>query len=298
MLSISEIQRFFKGKINLSEALGRYSLLKIGGPADYFFEPVSKEDATKLFCYLRNHAIPFIIVSSGSNMFVSDAGYRGAAVSLERGLAHLQTIGELVVAEGGVRIAQLVDYCIQHSLQGTEMLAGFPGSIGGDVATRAGIFIDELSEHMVEAEVLRDNKTVRISGGEIQSDSDFVLNASFSFPRGDKEDLTRRRREFLLRRNAERPLNVPNAGALFKNPSGDLAANLIERAGLKGHKCGGAMISEQHPNHVVNTGGARATDVLALIKVVQHAVKKQFHISLELELRPVGFDHQVLAEVA
>ena len=312
MVSLSDIRRIFKGDIRISEPLAKYTSFRIGGPADYFVEPVSKEDLVSVVTYFRQNTFPFIIIGNGSNLLVSDDGYRGAVVNLETGLSAIRMAGDsnsvgegIVYVEAGLRLAKFVDFCIQHSLKGTEMLAGIPGTLGGAVIMNAGAYGGEISDYMDEVELLRDDSRVKIrkkDGGFAYRRSgfsrDIVLAAIFRLPGGDKEELMRVRRELLIKRNAAQPVNLPNAGSVFKNPPGNFAAKLIQEAGLKGRTHGEAMISERHANFIVNNGGAKATDVLALIRNTQRVVKKKFNVVLELEVKLIGFDDHALREVA
>jgi UDP-N-acetylmuramate dehydrogenase len=240
------------------------------------------------------------MIGNASNVLVSDAGYRGAVVNLESALSVLRMEGDIVYVEAGVRTGKFVDFCIQRSLQGAEILAGLPGTVGGRVVMVG----DSLAEHTVEVEVLRDNSIARLTKEEgfVYRKSgpgrDIVLAARFRFQDGDKEQLMRYRRELLVQRNELRPLNHPNAATIFKDPPGKTAAMLIEDAGLKGRVHGRAMVSDRHANLIVNNGGAEAKEVIELIKIVQHTVRAGFNVALELDVKLIGFEEQVLKEVA
>jgi len=157
---------------------------------------------------------------------------------------------------------------------------------------------------IAEVEVLRDNSIARVlpENGLVFRKSgvarDIVVSARFRLPDGDKEEMMKMRRELLIRRNAARPLNHPNAVCVFKDPDGTTAAKLIEDAGLKGSACGNVVISDRHANLMVNSGGAEARDVLALIRNVQQAVRLKFNVVLELDLKLIGFEEQILEQVA
>ncbi len=305
MVSIDEIKQFFEGEIKVSERLSKYTSFRIGGPADYYLEPLNKEDLVEVVTYFQENNFPFIIIGNGSNLLISDEGYRGAAISLERGLSTVRMEGDLVVADAGVRIARFVDFSIQRSLGGVEMLAGIPGTIGGGVIMNAGAYGGEISDHMVEVEILRDGKVMKMKKEEgafayrrSGLTRDVVLNASFRLPVKDKDELMRVRRELLVKRNQVQPVNIPNAGSIFKNPPENFAAKLIQEAGLKGLVRGGARISERHANFIVNAQHAKASDVLAIIREVQRVVYKKFKVKLELEVKLIGFTEETLKAVA
>lgn len=304
MVALEELQKIFRGHFALNEPLSNYTSFRIGGPADYYMEPLDKDDLVRLVTYLQEKTIPFVLIGNGSNLLVSDEGVRSAVINLERGLSKLSADGNTVTAEAGVRMARFVDFCIQRGLRGVEMLPGIPGTIGGAVIMNAGAYGGEISDYLVEVEVLRDGKILRVkkedAGFAYRRSGfyrDIVLSALFQLPSGDKAELMKLRRELLIKRNQSQPLNFPNSGSVFKNPEGTFAAKLIEDAGLKGKKFGGAQISEKHGNFIVNTGKAAALDVLALIRLARKTVAEKFGITLELEVKLLGFPEAVYEEV-
>jgi UDP-N-acetylmuramate dehydrogenase len=305
MVSLEEIKSFFKGQIRLSEPLAGFTTFRIGGPADYYLEPLHKEDVAQVIRYFRDNAFPFMIIGNASNLLISDEGYRGAVINLEYALGDVRKEGDTVVAEAGVPLARFVDFCVQRGLGGVEMLAGIPGTIGGAVIMNAGAYGGEISDYLKEVEVLRDSSVLWIKkeeGGFSYRRSGFardvVLSARFQLPQKDKMELMRVRRELLIKRNLAQPVNYPNAGSIFKNPKGNYAAKLVEAAGLKGLRRGGAQISERHGNFIVNIANAKATDVLELIRTAQDEVLKKFNIKLELEVKLIGFTETVVKAVA
>jgi len=296
MVNIEDIQKFFRGRIALSEPLSNYTSFRIGGPADYYLEPAGKDDVVNIVSYLRQQEFPFLVIGKGSNMLVSDEGVRGAVVNLEHGLNGMSVEGDVVSVESGVTMARFVDFSINHGFKGVEMLPGIPGTIGGAVVMNAGAYGGEISDFLADIEVLRGAKIVRI-GKEAAGfayrrsalKGDIVLGARFRLPAGDKAELMRVRRELLLKRNRAQPVNMPNSGSMFKNPEGTYAAKLIEDAGLKGTRRGHAQISERHANFIVNHGGATARDVMDLIELAAGTVLEKFGVTLELEVKLVGF---------
>jgi UDP-N-acetylmuramate dehydrogenase len=304
VIDINDIQQFFRGHIALHEPLSKYTSFRIGGPADYYLEPADKEDAVAIIRYLEQQETMYLIIGKGSNMLVSDDGVRGAVINLEEGLSHIGMQGERVVVEAGLSIARFVDFCIHQGFKGVEMLPGIPGTIGGAVIMNAGAYGGEISDYLVSVEVLRNGEVVMVSKQEAgfsyrHSDfhGDIVLGAVFELPRGDKSEIMKIRRDLLIKRNRSQPVNFPNSGSMFKNPQGTFAAKLIEEAGLKGKRAGNAQISEKHGNFIVNHGNATAEDVLTLIESARSAVHKKFNISLELEVKLIGFDEHVERQV-
>jgi UDP-N-acetylmuramate dehydrogenase len=310
MLSLLDIRRFFKGTIKLSEPLAHYASLGVGGAADYLFAPSSREDLISVVKHLRASGIPFLFAGRGSNLLVSDSGYHGAVIMLELGFSGIRLerapTGEaLVHAAAGARLAALVDFCIEHALQGVESLAGNPGTVGGFV-TGSGLTREQLAEGcLAQVEILRDADIVIVSDAPGQfpyrrhgAGRDVVLSAAFHLTRGDKEQLMRLRRQVLLQRNADQPLNVANAGIMFRDPEGKKAAALIQHAGMNGHRRGGVAVSERHANMLLNGGNATATDALGLITEVQRAVREKSGVQLALAMRLAGFEEESMREVA
>jgi UDP-N-acetylmuramate dehydrogenase len=304
MVSLSDIKKFFRGHIAINEPLAKYTSMRVGGPADYYVEPADKFDMVEILKYFQENNFPYMMLGRGSNLLISDDGYRGAAINLESGLSNIRKEGDLVVAEAGALIPKFVDFCVQNSLAGVEMLAGIPGTVGGAVVMNAGAHGGEFADHLVEVEVLRKGAVQRVKKEDAQFTyrgsgfvGDVVLSASFRLPSGDKEQLMKRRRELIIRRNETQPLELPNSGSMFKNPPNNFAAKLIEQAGLRGKRIGNAQISEKHANFIVNLGGAKAADILQLIELARRTVYQNTGVMLELEVKLVGFSQQVTENI-
>jgi UDP-N-acetylmuramate dehydrogenase len=296
MIPLDEIRRVVRGRIALNEPLGPYTWMKVGGPADCYIEPVDRKDLVDLVAVLTAQRVPYLLLGRGSNMLVSDDGYRGVVINLESGLTALRRENGDIIAEAGVRLTKFVDFCVQHGLAGVEMLAGIPGSVGGAIVMNAGAHGGEVADHCVAVEVLEGGAPSWIpkaSCGFRYRHSDFegrvVLGGRWRLPSGEVEALVRRRKELIQKRNATQPLELPNLGSMFKNPPGTYAAKLIEEAGLKGKKMGGIQVSEKHANFMVNLGGGTAADVVRLIDLVKRTVYQHSGIPLELEVKLIGF---------
>jgi UDP-N-acetylmuramate dehydrogenase len=305
MVSLSDIKQFFRGYIAINEPMSKYTSMRVGGPADYYLEPADKLDLVEIIKYFQKSDFPYLMLGRGSNLLFSDEGLRGAAINLEACLSTVRMEGDLVIAEAGVHMAKFVDFCIQESLAGVEMLAGIPGSVGGAIVMNAGAHGGETSDHLIEVEVLRDGEIQRVKKEDGQFAyrqsgfaRDIVLSASFRLQKGNKEELMARRREMILKRNVTQPLNLPNSGSMFKNPPGNYAAKLIEQAGLKGKRVGNAQISEKHANFIVNLGGAKASDISTLVDLARRTVHQNTGVLLELEVKLIGFANEVKREVA
>jgi UDP-N-acetylmuramate dehydrogenase len=303
MVSVDDIRKVFRGHIAVAEPLGKYTSFRIGGPADFYLEPVDKFDLIEVVRFFKRFDYRFMIIGKGSNLLVSDSGFRGAAINLEEGMGKVILESDNVVADAGVRLGKFVDFCIQHEKKGVEMLAGIPGTIGGAVIMNAGAYGGELSDHLVEVEIYRDDAIQKVKKAEAGFSyrrsgfaRDVILNASFKLPQGNLAELLQRRRELLLKRNQSQPLNLPNSGSMFKNPEGAFAAKLVEDAGLKGKQIGEAQISERHGNFIVNHGSATAKDVLDLVKLARKKVFERSGIKLELEVKLIGFQEEEIMQ--
>lgn len=302
MISHDDITAFFRGRIRAHEPLAPYTSMKVGGPADYYLEPADKDDLVAIVGYLQKNSFPFMMIGRGSNMIISDEGFRGAAINLESGLSSVGLEAGLVVAEAGARLTKLADTCAQLGLAGLEWAAGIPGSVGGAVVMNAGAHGSEMKDHLVDVEILRagaltviPKENARFSYRSSAFAGDVVLGARFKLTPGNREDIIRRKSELIARRNATQPLNLPNSGSMFKNPAGTFAAKLIEQAGLKGKRIGDAQVSEKHANFMVNLGAATSEDVVRLIDLVRRTVYQNTGIPLELEVKLVGFAENVFA---
>jgi UDP-N-acetylmuramate dehydrogenase len=304
MVDINDIRMEFRGHIAVGEPMSKYTSLRVGGPADLYLEPLDKEDLIRLVHHLEAQGIKYIVIGNGSNLLVSDEGIRAAVINLEKGLSKLWADDTTVFVEAGVMMARYVDFCIQRGLGGMEMLAGIPGTMGGAIVMNAGAYGGEISNHIVDVEVLRQGRVVRVKREDAgfayrrsNFASDIVLHAQFKFPRAERSEMMKRRRELLLKRGESQPLDLPNSGSVFKNPEGSFAAKLIDEAGLKGQQIGGAKISEKHGNFIVNLGNAKAADILELVKLVRKTVAQRFNVKLDLEVKLIGFPESAYKEV-
>lgn len=304
MIHMEEIQKLLRGRIALNEPMNRYTSIRIGGPADFFLEPADREDALRLLAHFQTTGVAFTVIGKGSNLLVSDEGIRGMVVHLEPGLNSASMEGDLVNAGAGMPMARFVDFCLQQGLGGVEMLAGIPGTLGGGVVMNAGAYGGEISDHLVDVEVIRNGKPERVPKERIgfsyrhaSLEGAVVLGARFRLPAGDKAGLLRARRDLLIKRNRAQPVNMPNSGSMFKNPPGNYAAKLIEEAGLKGTMRGAAGISTLHANFIVNHGGAKARDVVELLELAHATVAKRTGIGLELEIKLIGFPENIYQEI-
>lgn len=284
-----------RGTVSYGASLQSYTSFRIGGPAEVLVEPADVDDLCRVVAQAGAKKIPIFVVG-GTNLLVRDGGIRGIVVSLRKFKAIRQEPDHVLYAEGGVGMPTLIGYAIRRSLAGLEWGAGIPGTVAGCVVMNAGTRLGEMKDSV---------KAVRMIDSRGRVLDIPASKISFSYrrahlPRGivagvwlqlkpsDHDEIEKTVKEYLQYRKGTQPLTLPSAGCVFKNPPRDSAGRLVEAAGLKGVRIGDAQVSEKHANFMINIGQARAEDVLALIRKVRTAVKKQSGITLELELKVVG----------
>jgi UDP-N-acetylmuramate dehydrogenase len=236
-------------------------------------------------------------MGNGSNVLISDEGIRGVVINLESGFGYLKHEEGKIIAGAGAKLARFVDFCIQNNYAGVEMLAGIPATVGGALVMNAGCYGGEISAYIDSVQVIKNEAVKRMSKEECgfvyrnsALKNTVILEGVFQLPYGEKEEVNKIRKELLLKRNASQPVEIPNAGCIFKNPAGNYAAKLIEASGLKGTSAGGAMVSPKHANFIVNYDKATAQDVIELIKLIRQTVHEKTGIDLDLEVKLIGFE--------
>jgi UDP-N-acetylenolpyruvoylglucosamine reductase len=290
-----------RGTLALDAPLARYTSWRAGGGADVVYVPADRDD---LALFLRQLPIfeSVTVLGLGSNVLVRDGGVRGAVILLHNPGGVLAVADGLIYAEAGLACPKVARFAARHGCAGAEFLAGVPGTVGGALAMNAGCYGGETWPHVAKVELLlRDGSFV------VRTPADYAVGyrsvkradgrpaegiftaAWFRFPPGDGDASRVRIRELLARRIASQPLNLPNAGSVFRNPPGTHAARLIEEAGLKGFAVGGASVSERHANFIVNAQRlATAADIEALIEHVRAVVAARTGTILELEIQIIG----------
>lgn len=295
---ISKLSEQEVGTVISNEPMSKYTTWKIGGPADAMIVPENNHQLACLITQLHEEQIPWMIVGKGSNMLVSDKGVRGAVIRLSGELEEIRFSDNEVVAGGGASLVRLSIMAGKQGLTGLEYAGGIPGTVGGAVYMNAGAHGSDVSRIFKSAEIVLENGELATYTAE---DMDFsyrhsilherrciVTSASFSLVKGDRLEIGAAMAAFKDRRRKTQPLKQPCAGSVFRNPQGDHAARLIEAAGLKGHRIGGAEVSNLHANFIVNTGQATAEDVLTLMEQIKDTIASKFQIALVPEVFFVG----------
>jgi len=283
------------GELIENEPMSAHVTLGVGGAARWFFRPRNVHGLSAALPHVPE-AMAIMPLGRGSNMLVGDGGYDGLMIDLSL-LNTLHDDDACIYCEAGVRMSALATRCAELGLSGVEFMATVPGNIGGAVAMNAGAFGYQVSDTLLSVDfLLRDGALVALSASQLAlgyrcsqlPQGALVVAARFELQHGDADAIRARIRDMRSKRGASQPLAQPNCGSVFKNPSHDHAARLIEAAGLKGHRIGGAEISTQHANFIVNLGAASSQDVLDLVALAQAEVLKQFGVDLEPELQVVG----------
>lgn len=286
------------GLLLKNEPLSRHTSWRVGGVADRYYEPESREDLAEFVRGLPPHE-PILWIGLGSNLLVRDAGVRGTVIALHGALDLLEKSGDAEIhAEAGVHCARLAKFAINEKLAGAGFFGGIPGTVGGALAMNAGAHGGETWNAVHEVEVMfRDGHcqwlpraSFRYSYRHVEYPKNMIgfVAARFRFVPDVAGTAEKDMKEWLARRKATQPVGKPSAGSTFRNPEGDHAARLIEACGLKGHRIGGAMVSTLHANFIITDDGARAADVEALVAHIRCVVKQQMGIELETEIKIVG----------
>ena len=282
--------------------MGEYTSFRCGGRADLLLIPETPEELREAFAEVREHdgdMESMLMLGNGSDTLVRDGGYRGTVIKLGEGFSRITIDGNKVAAGSAALLSQVAKAAAAASLSGLEPLSGIPGSVGGAVFMNAGAYGGEMKD------VLESVTALSRATGEIKEipaedldlsyrhsvfteSGDVIISTVMKLTPDDKEAIDARMKDYTDRRNEKQPLQYPSAGSFFKRPDGYFAGKLIQDAGLKGLSVGGAQVSEKHSGFIINRGGATASDIISLMKLVQNTVYDRFGVMLEPEVRIVG----------
>ena len=281
------------------EPLSQHTSFRIGGPAEVMAFPRTQEELTALLRAARELDVRLRLLGAGTNVLAPDEGLRGLVIVTRDCLVGLERRGEVqIAAMSGVSMAKLTFFAMEAGLTGLEFAHGIPGTVGGGVYMNAGAYGGEIRQVAAETKFLTPEGEVETLSREaqgfayrtsaFQKRDGVLLQTLFTLTPGDAHAIHARMQERAEKRRASQPLELPSAGSAFKRPVGGYAAALIEQAGLKGFRTGGAAVSEKHAGFIVNRGGATAADVLRLIEIIQKRVLETSGILLEPEIRLWG----------
>ena len=285
-------------KVKVDEPMKRHTTFRIGGPADYFLLPSSEEELSGILKICKNEELPYFILGNGSNLLVSDEGYRGVIIQLYRNYGDITVKGNEIHATAGALLSQIAAAAKNASLTGFEFAGGIPGTLGGAVVMNAGAYGGEMKDVLKEVTVMTAAGEILVLPAEklemgyrtslVKTKGYLVLSAVIVLEQGNQEAIKARMKELTEQRVSKQPLEFPSAGSTFKRPEGYFAGKLIMDAGLRGYQTGGAQVSEKHCGFVINKDNATAADVCRLLRDVQDKVKEQFGVTLEPEVKFLG----------
>lgn len=282
--------------VKLNEPMAKHTTFKIGGAADIFVTPETKEALLEIIKFCKEENIPVTVVGNGSNLLVSDNGIDGVVICTEK-INYVNLKNDVITSGAGAFLAVVANTAAKAELTGLEFAAGIPGTVGGGTFMNAGAYGGELKDVIETVTALDKDGIVKVvetadcgfgyrtsifGGGYV------ILEVTFKLEKGNKEEILDTMKDLAGRRRDKQPLEYPSAGSTFKRPEGYFAGKLIEDAELKGYAIGGAQVSEKHSGFVINKGGATAKDVLDLIDYIKRQVKEKFGVELQEEIKLIG----------
>lgn len=280
------------------EPLKNHVTFRVGGAADYFVSPESAEEVQKIILLCKEAGMPYYILGNGSNLLVSDQGYRGVIIQIYKSMSEISVKGEFVTAQAGALLSAIAAKAAGESLAGFEFASGIPGTIGGAAVMNAGAYGGEMKDVLEQVTVLtKEGELLTIPKEELDmgyrtskvaKNQCIVLEAVIHLAHGEQEKIREKMNELKEKRTTKQPLEYPSAGSTFKRPEGYFAGKLIEEAGLRGFQVGGAQVSEKHCGFVINKDNATASEVRELIRQVSERVKANSGVTLEPEVKMLG----------
>ncbi|MCR5098467.1 MAG: UDP-N-acetylmuramate dehydrogenase [Lachnospiraceae bacterium] len=283
--------------IKYNEPMSKHTTFRVGGPADIFAEPEAHE-LLDLIRYLNESGQPYTVIGNGSNLLVGDKGIRGVVVALKDGIGDIDVEEDCEIYAGaGALLSRVASEAAACGLTGLEFASGIPGSVGGAIAMNAGAYDGEMKDVVSYVNAIHDNEFVKYGCNEmdfsyrhsrILDSGDIVVGVCIKLAFGDMGTIRAKMSELNQRRADKQPINLPSAGSTFKRPEGYFAGKLIQDAGLRGYRVGGACVSEKHCGFVVNDQNATAAEIKQLIEDVQNKVFEDAGVRLETEVRMIG----------
>lgn len=286
-------------KVEKNVKLADYCSFKVGGPADLFITPKNIDSLKKIMPHIYKSDIPYFILGKGSNLIISDKGYRGIIIYTGQ-LDNYQIQDKIITAETGIELSELAEVAYQNSLSGFEFADGIPGSLGGALYMNAGAYGGEMKDVITRARLINQNGDIiilnkkelelsyRNSLLQKQKQKLIAVDLSIELKPDQKVNIKAKMEELHQKRWSKQPMELPSAGSIFKRPADHYTGPLIEEAGLKGYQLGGAQVSSKHAGFIVNKGDATAEDILNLINKIKDEVYKISGVQLEVEPRFLG----------
>lgn len=285
--------------IKENEPMKNHTSFKVGGPADLFLMPQSKEELQKALAICKESQKNLYIMGNGSNLIVRDGGYSGIIINT-KALSQVKTEGETLIAEPGISLKDLANIALEKRLTGLEFASGIPGSLGGAVTMNAGAYDGEMKGVIKSIQVITEDGSLKtIPNSEcafgyrssiLQQHNWVLVSVELQLTKGDCQAIEEKMLDLNNQRQTKQPLEYPSAGSTFRRPVGYYAGKLVQDAGFRGYSIGGAQVSEKHSGFVINKDGATASDILNLIHAIQAGVKEKFNVDLKTEVIVIGND--------
>ena len=295
MSNIKNIQKMLRGRLRENVSLKDYNTWKVGGKAEYLYEPFNLEDLRLFFELLEN--TPTILLGNGSNVLIRDGGIDGCVICLKKTLNNYSYKNGEYIFEAGLSCMKMAQITARENYTGLEFLCGIPGSLGGALAMNAGCYGGNIWDHVLtvslinnNGEIIKKNKNDFIVGYRNTNleENNFFISAVFKLKKNKLENSLDKIKEFLQDRRSKQPTGLLSCGSVFKNPHNMYAAKLIESIGLKGYKIGGAYISEKHANFIISDKLTKSSDIEKLINFIKKEVFKKKEVVLETEVKFIG----------
>lgn len=299
-----EIEKVFEdksfGKIIYNEEMKKHTTFKIGGPVDAMIIATKEEEIIDAVKFLREKDIDFLIMGNGSNLLIKDGGIRGVVVKIAKEFSNIKINDNSIYCQAGALLSTVSNVALKHSLKNFEFASGIPGTIGGAITMNAGAYGGEMKDVVNKVRVLDRNNEVkeytneemnfRYRNSRVWEEGLIVLGVELNLEKGDYSSIKEIIDDLTYKRTSKQPLEYPSGGSTFKRPEGYYAGKLIDDAGLRGLRHGGAMVSEKHCGFVINKDNARCEDVMHLISVIQKIVKDKYGVELQREIKLIGED--------
>ncbi|QPS71648.1 UDP-N-acetylmuramate dehydrogenase [Lactococcus garvieae] len=297
MLKKSDFEKFPELLVKYDEPLSNYTYTKVGGPADFLAFPASSDELVELLDLARAADTPITVLGNASNLIVRDGGIRGLVILLEK-MNHVKVENQVITAEAGAKLIDTTYVALDHALTGFEFACGIPGSIGGAVFMNAGAYNGEISHVLLSCTIIDKKGNLRVLQADemkfgyrhsvIREEDLIVVSAQFELQTGDATVIKAEMNRLTGLRESKQPLEFPSCGSVFKRPAGHFAGQLIQEAGMQGHRIGGVEVSKKHAGFMVNVDKGTATDYENLIAYVIEHVKENSGLTLEAEVRIIG----------
>ena len=292
------IRTLEEGRVRTDESMKQHTTFRTGGKADFFVTPGTKEELRDVVEVCKKRRMPYYLIGNGSNLLVSDTGYRGVIIQIYREMSEITADKGCITAQAGALLSKVACRAYEEGLAGFEFASGIPGTVGGACMMNAGAYGGEMKDVLSSVLVLTPEGEFRTLSAEelelgyrtsvIARKNYIVLEAVIALDYGDRDQVRARMEELREKRISKQPLEFPSAGSTFKRPEGYFAGKLIEDAGLRGFRVGGAQVSEKHCGFVINRDHASSAEIMELMRKVSERVEEHSGVALTPEVRRLG----------